>query len=225
MYAFAYRILYFPVNLISSALRPVLFYETALKGVRRLEEQINAILKWLVIIVTPFVVLYLFYSRFLFRVFFGERWSDAGFMGVFIIFPVFTFLFCNWMDRIMDVLGKQKLTLFLEIFFASLSITGLWLGFWLNLGMIGALLMQCIVLVTYNITYLYIVYSVANFDKLGLYNLLCRSLMWASICTMILFILNKFTSDIVATCSYPIIVMLILLCYGKLQQVRTEKKH
>lgn len=165
LYAFAYRIMNFPVSLISSALRPVLFKETAEKGTRALEGQINQILKIITILGTPVVVVYFFYAEDIFRLFFGEKWTDSGMMGRFIILPVFTFMLCNWMDRIMDVLGQQRLVLMLEIYFASASIIALWLGFVLHGGLYVALLLQCAILISYNICYLVIAYDKAGYNK------------------------------------------------------------
>lgn len=165
LYAFAYRIMNFPVSLFSSALRPVLFKETAELGVKALEGKINHILKVMTIFGTPVMVCYFFFADDLFRLFFGAQWAGSGLMGKFIILPVFTFMFCNWMDRIMDVLGQQRLVLFLEIFFASASIIGLWLGFVLHGGLYVALLVQCVILIIYNLCYLVMAYEKAGYDK------------------------------------------------------------
>jgi len=168
LYAFAYRILNFPVSLISSALRPVIFQEAAAKGSAALEHKINHILRWLAVLVTPFVVIYFFYAEELFSLFFGEKWVDAEYYGKFFILPVFTLLFCNWMDRIMDVIGQQRLTMIMEIAFSVLSIVGLWSGFFFGLGLFGALMIQSIVLIVYNLTYLVVAYDRAGYKKVEL---------------------------------------------------------
>jgi O-antigen/teichoic acid export membrane protein len=212
LYAFAHRVMNFPVSLVSNALRPVLFQETATKGVDLLEDKINKILKWMAVITIPFVVLYFFYAKELFILFFGERWAGSGFIGKFLILPVFTFMFCNWMDRIMDVMGKQRLVLILEITFASMSIGGLWIGFVLKLGLNGALLIQCIILIKYNIVYLYIAYDKAGYDKIKLYRLLYQAAIWACICGSLLFILKGLFTEISAILLY--FVTIISIFYG-----------
>jgi O-antigen/teichoic acid export membrane protein len=171
LYAFAYRVLNFPVSLISSALRPVIFQETASKGTAALEHKLNRILKWLAILATPFVVIYFFYAKELFVLFFGQKWAGAEYYGNFFMLPVFTFLFCNWMDRIMDVMGQQRLTMILEIVFSVLSIAGLWSGLFFGLGLFGALLIQCLVLIVYNLMYLVVAYDRAGYSKAALFRL------------------------------------------------------
>ena len=215
LYAFAFRVINFPVTLISNTLRPVLFQETASKGVYLLENKINQILNWMVILVTPFAILYFFYAEELFILFFGERWASSGSIGKFLLLPAFTFLFCNWMDRIMDVMGKQRLVLILEIAFASLSIGGLWLGFVLNLGLGGALLIQCFILIKYNIIYLYIAYDKAGYDKIKLYQLLYKAAIWACICGFLLFALKELFTDIFTILLYFATLILILLWMRK----------
>ena len=165
LYALVYRVMNFPVTLVSNALRPVFFQACSAQGVKAIEPQLNRIMRWLVILAMPCVVIYFYFADDLFRLFFGSQWQGAGYIGKFLIFPVVTFLLVNWMDRIMDVLSQQKLTLMLEIIFSTLSIFGLWLGFFLGLGLTGALLIQCSVLVFYNVIYLMVAYGKAGYDS------------------------------------------------------------
>ena len=171
-YAFVYRIMNFPVALISNSLRPVLFQISASQGVKSVELQINKILKWLIVFSTPFLVFYFFFADEIFLWFFGSEWIQAGHIGKYVIFPIYTFLFVNWMDRIMDVLGQQRTTLVLEAIFATLSVLALSGGFFLGMELEGALGMSAIVLVLYNITYLIVVYERAGYDKARLLSML-----------------------------------------------------
>ena len=190
LYAFAFRIINFPVSLLSSALRPVLFKEIAEQGAAVLEDRINNILKFLAMVATPVVVIYFFYAEDMFRLVFGEKWAGSGTMGKFIILPVFTFIFCNWMDRIMDVLGQQRLVLYLEISFASASIIGLWLGFVLHGGLYVALLLQCLILIAYNVCYLFLAYEKAGYHKMPLVHLAVIISIEASMISSIKFLFS-----------------------------------
>ncbi len=172
LYALVYRVMNFPVMLVSNALRPVFFQACSAQGVKAIEPQLNRIMRWLVILAMPCVVIYFYFADDLFRLFFGPQWQGAGYIGKFLIFPVVTFLLVNWMDRIMDVLSQQKLTLMLEVTFSTLSIFGLWLGFFMGLGLPGALLIQCSVLVVYNVAYLMVAYGKAGYDRRKLFNLM-----------------------------------------------------
>ncbi len=190
LYALAYRVMNFPVTLVSNALRPVFFQACSSQGVKAIESQLNKIMKWLVVLAMPCMVFYFYFANDLFTLFFGPQWQGAGHIGKFLIFPVVTFLLVNWMDRIMDVLGEQKLTLLLEITFSTLSIFGLWLGFFLQLGLTGALLIQCSVLVLYNIVYLMIAYGKANYNRIKLFKLMPSALVISGITVFTLEILK-----------------------------------
>ena len=155
-----------------------------------LEDRINNILKFLAMVATPVVVIYFFYAEDMFRLVFGEKWAGSGTMGKFIILPVFTFIFCNWMDRIMDVLGQQRLVLYLEISFASASIIGLWLGFVLHGGLYVALLLQCLILIAYNVCYLFLAYEKAGYHKMPLVHLAVIISIEASMISSIKFLFS-----------------------------------
>lgn len=172
LYAFAFRIMNFPVALISNSLRPVMFQVSASQGVKSIEMQIYKMLRLLIVFSMPILVIYFFIADKIFLWFFGPEWVQAGHIGKFIIFPIYTFMLVNWMDRIMDVLGQQRTTLVLEIVFATFSILALLGGFQTGMGLEGALEMQALVLVLYNITYLIVAYDKARYDKTRLLYLL-----------------------------------------------------
>lgn len=164
VYALSYRVMNFPGGFVGNALRPVFFQACSAQGVGLMESKMNRVLKWLVVLVVPFMVIYFNFADDLFVLFFGAQWKEAGYLGKFIIFPAATSVLIGWMDRIMDVLGQQKLTLLLEVIFSTLSISGLWLGFMLGWGLPGALMVQCGVVLTYHFVYLFSVYYKAQYD-------------------------------------------------------------
>ncbi|MCB1686268.1 MAG: lipopolysaccharide biosynthesis protein [Pseudomonadales bacterium] len=165
LYAFAYRIMNFPVSLVSAALRPVVFREATTGGVGALEDRINLILRWLVLLATPVLVVYFRWSDQIFAFVFGEEWRGAALYADFIALPVFTFMFCNWLDRILDVLGRQRLTLGMEIAFGSASIIALWVAFEWDFDLRVALAAQCAILIAYNLAYLVAAYDCAGYRK------------------------------------------------------------
>ncbi len=186
LYALAYRVMNFPVTLVSNAIRPVFFQACSSQGVMAIEPQLNRIMKWLVIIAMPCVVFYLYFAEEMFMLFFGSKWQGAGNIGKILIFPVFTFLLVNWMDRIMDVLGEQRLTLILETIFSSLSLLGLLVGFLLGLGFIKSLIIQCSILVIYNITYLIIAFERAGYDRRKPFKLMPLAFVITVITTLVI---------------------------------------
>lgn len=186
LYALAYRVMNFPVTLVSNAIRPVFFQACSSQGVKAIEPQLNRIMKWLVILAMPCVVFYFYFADEIFMLFFGSKWQGAGNIGKILIFPMVTFLLVNWMDRIMDVLGEQRLTLLLETIFSSLSLLGLLVGFLLGLGLIRALIIQCSILVLYNITYLIIAFDRAGYDRRRPFKLMPLAFVITIITTLVI---------------------------------------
>lgn len=169
LFAFAYRMMNFPVSLVSAALRPVIFRESSLNGVPALEKRVNLILRWLAMLATPLLIIYFNFSEELFLLAFGSSWVDAAYFGDFIVLPVFTFMFCNWMDRILDTLGQQKLTMLFEVVFGTASIVSLWWMLEFGYGLWPALAAQCTVLIVYNLAYLVLAYDRAGYSKHSLF--------------------------------------------------------
>lgn len=165
LYSLAFRVMYSPLNLVSSALRPVIFQAAAMGGVKSVEKQINKITTILAVTVVPVIVFYYFFADDLFNNIFGPKWAGAGYVGKFIILPAAGFLFCGWMDRVFDVLGQQKLMMLMELVFAGLSLVGLWLGLAFGDGLSVGLFLQCLALLGYAVVYLFLGYEKSGFDK------------------------------------------------------------
>ena len=161
-YAFAHRILNFPVSLASTGIRPVLFREAASKSVRAVEASAHRLLRGLVIIASPALVLFLFHHDTLFGLAFGPKWTGSSELGLILIWAAFTFLLSNWMDRLYDVLSLQRLSLFLEVAFGVLSLLVLWSALRLDYSLEVALSGHCATLVVYNIVFTVMIYHRAG---------------------------------------------------------------
>ncbi len=209
-YFFTYRLMRSPVALISSAVRPVLFQATAELGVKNTEDKITRILQVITLLTIPLLVLYCFHHDYIFLLVFGDKWPDAGILGLFFIGPVFTFMLCNWMDRILDVLNQQKLALTMEIIFATASLLGLWAGLTLFDDWFVALGIQSAVLVVYNLTYLVVAYKVSSFNLGSLNSILWRSLAQGAACALILLVLGHFLESILVLILYCSIIYSVL---------------
>jgi O-antigen/teichoic acid export membrane protein len=165
-YAMVQRLVNFPVGMISGAIRPVLFNRMAREGLAVNEERIGAIHKLLLVLTTPWLAVIVVTADQVMPLLLGARWQGAGDMLRILVWPAYTFLFCNWMDRMLDVTSHQRTGLILEVIFATASLAGLGLGLALTGSLISALVIQAGLLVAYNVTYIVVAYRVANF-KLG----------------------------------------------------------
>ncbi|MBV5329532.1 MAG: oligosaccharide flippase family protein, partial [Chlorobium sp.] len=149
-YAMVQRLVNFPVGMISGAIRPVLFNRMAREGLAANEKRIAVIHKLLLLLTTPWLAVIVVTADQLMPILLGPRWHGAGDMMRILVWPAYTFLFCNWMDRIFDVASHQRTGLILEVIFATASLIGLGVGLALTNGsLMNALTIQACLLVAY----------------------------------------------------------------------------
>jgi O-antigen/teichoic acid export membrane protein len=120
-----WRLANVPVGLTSSAVRPVIFQRAAVTGAQHIESTIQGLLLWLAIFGAPWVVVVIFWHRELVPLVLGPTWKDAAVFVPAVALPAFLFALTNWMDRLLDVAGRQDLNLKLEAVAAFLGTGGL----------------------------------------------------------------------------------------------------
>lgn len=168
-YSLAHKVVYSPVSLSSAAMRPVVFKEIAKNGIEKMEKNIFFILRIITFSIIPFLFIYAnFYSE-IYTLIFGKSWENAGKYGIYLILPAYTFMLCAWMDRILDYLGKQKISMLLEVIFGSSSLLVLYFFLVKGYSLEQALISQAIILTSYNVSYLFITFKLAGFNLKKLY--------------------------------------------------------
>jgi O-antigen/teichoic acid export membrane protein len=125
LYSQIWRLANVPVGLTSSALRPVMFQQAAAKGAQNVESTVQGLLRGLALIGAPWVVVLIFWHRELVPLVLGSTWVDAAIFVPAVALPAFLFALTNWMDRLLDVAGRQDLNLKLEAIAALLGTGGL----------------------------------------------------------------------------------------------------
>ncbi len=116
-----WRLANVPVGLTSSALRPVMFQRAAAVGTQNAESAVQGLLRGLALFGAPLVVVAIFWHRELVPLVLGPTWADAGAYVPAVALPAFLFALTNWMDRLLDVAGRQDLNLKLEAVAALLG--------------------------------------------------------------------------------------------------------
>jgi len=161
-YAFAWRALNFPVGLISGSLRPVIFHDGARHGITEIGPLVTKLMTLLGLATGIGMAVFLAMPGDWFALILGPSWRDTGPMGAVMIWGIGSFVLANWLDRVMDLLGRQGLTLTMEIIFTCLSLGGM-LGVFLAGGsMLQAVVAQAVALTLYNVVYLVAVYRCAQ---------------------------------------------------------------
>lgn len=121
--ALAMKVVHMPVQLVGGALRNV-FFQRASRQLQsgHLEPVVSRILTLLVIVVTPLLVFVIFDAQWLFGLVLGKEWTAAGTFASILAFPMFMHLLTTWLDRVYDILDRQRLALRLQVLNDVLSI-------------------------------------------------------------------------------------------------------
>lgn len=167
-YSQAWRIMNLPVGLSSSAIRPVLFHASADQGLSAQESRIAVILAALIVSGAPWLAYILYRPEDLFGVILGEQWRSAGAYAYMLVFPAFLFTLRNWMDRILDVAGRQDLNLLTEIVSAVTSIAAVVIVLASGATALKAVAVQSAILTVNYAVFIVVAYRIAGYKLLTL---------------------------------------------------------
>ncbi|MDJ0617903.1 MAG: oligosaccharide flippase family protein [Calothrix sp. MO_192.B10] len=170
LYSFAHIIVMMPISLIASALNQVFFPKAAQQlESGELGKFINQLLIALVLVTTPLFAFFIFNTEWLFTTIFGRNWTEASTYGLWLGLTTFMMLYTSWIDRIYDVLGKQRILLSMEIIYDIISISCFVITLIWSHNPIFAVALYSIINVVYNYLWLIITFELAHFSKAGIW--------------------------------------------------------
>ena len=85
-----------------------------------------------------------------------------------LVFPAALFTISNWMDRLLDAVGRQDVNLKLEMIAGLSSIGALWGALGAGTSLMTAVLLQCVALSISYLWFLWMCYRVAGWPRAGL---------------------------------------------------------
>ncbi len=168
LYSQSWRLTHFPAALTSAALRPVFFHRAATYGVAAQVQAVDRIVRGLLIASSPWVALLAFGGDDLFVIVLGRQWNGAGWLAGALSVPAAFFMITNWMDRLLDVIGRQDLNLKLEAVAGISSVGGLCLVLAVGQSLAEAVAMQAAMLTLSYLAFLLVCYQVAGWPRSGL---------------------------------------------------------
>lgn len=210
MYSFSNKILSYPVSFLTSAIRPVIFQRTASLGVLTNEKLIVSLNRLLLTGFIPFWVLFVFYAEEVFSIVFGDEWRDAGTYARILSFPFCLMILNNWMDRLFDVMGKQKLALKLQIIKLCVTILPFTIYAALSHQIINAIILFSFCQFLFLTFWIITLYRVANFKIESLIYLAVETLKVIMVSGITLFALKALFSDAVVFTVYLSIAALLV---------------
>ena len=115
LYSQAWRLTHFPSGLTSAALRPVFFHRTATEGLAAQGKAVDRFVRWLLLASSPWIGFVAFGNDALFNLLLGSQWQGAGHLAAVLVLPAALFTITNWMDRLLDAVGRQDVNLKIEM--------------------------------------------------------------------------------------------------------------
>ncbi len=209
-YGQAWRLMNVPVGLTSSAIRPVIFNAAAREGLPQQEARVAAIFLILTLMSAPWIPLLWRWPEEIFGCVLGDRWRAAGPIAAVLAFPMLLHALNNWLDRIFDLLGRQKLSLALELISTSTSLLALVIVLMVGGSLLEAVFAQALVLTMNYLAYVVVVYRIAGY-KIG--PLLRTLTVLVAICVIgyaIILILSQFLPAPIASGCYVMLSVTFL---------------
>ncbi len=168
LYSQAWRLTHFPSGLTSAALRPVFFHRTATEGLAAQGEAVDRLVRWLLLASSPWIAFVAFGNDALFNLLLGEQWHGAGHLAAALALPAALFTITNWMDRLLDAVGRQDVNLKVEIVAGLGSVGVLWIALAAGASLTLAVTWQCAALVLSYAAFIWICYGIAGWSRSGL---------------------------------------------------------
>lgn len=168
LYSQAWRLTHLPSAFTSAALRPVFFHRAATEGLAAQGPAIDRIMRWLLVVSSPWMALLVFGGDTLFAIVLGPRWQGVGGLSAILVLPASLFMMTNWMDRLLDSIGRQDVNLKLEAVAAISSVGCLWAALASGRSLPEAVALQSVALTLSYLAVLWICYGAAGWPAVRL---------------------------------------------------------
>ncbi len=168
LYSQAWRLTHLPSGLTSAALRPVFFHSAATEGLAHQRYAVEQIVRWLLLAGSPWIALLAFGGDQLSTIVLGSSWQGTGELAAILVLPAALFAITNWMDRLLDVAGRQDMNLKLESLSGTSSVVALWGVLATGGSLVQAVTAQSVALTINYLILLLICYVVAGWPIFGL---------------------------------------------------------
>jgi len=185
LYSMAQRLSNAPNSLVASALRPVFFQHALHSSPRKIAWLAEQVMRWLVAVVVPPAVFFFFYPEYLLSMVFGAAWASASNYVMILSVSMFPLMLGNWMDRYLDVLGRQSLALVMELIFSALAVAVLAAVFWGGGSAVVAVACQAAVMAVYFTVWMVVVFRAAQISYVFLLHIFGLAVTLAVVCGVI----------------------------------------
>lgn len=222
LYSQAWRLTHFPSGLTSAALRPVFFHRTATEGLAAQGEPVDRFVRWLLLASSPWIGFVVFGNDALFNLLLGEQWWGAGRLAAMLVLPAALFAITNWMDRLLDAIGRQDVNLKVELVAALASVGALWAALAAGRSLATAVLLQSTALAVTYVGFIWICYGIAGWPRSSLVVSLCVASAVGVLTYLFLVLIGHLLPQMVvffagAACAMLITIALLVMARKEVQ--------
>lgn len=165
LFNMAFRTLNAPMMLIVSALgqaiMPVL--SRAKNHIERYEDIVVSFLRLLGWVHIPPLVFIVVHGPAAYKFVFGDQWTEAGYYAGFLTLALFGSVLTQWLERIFDILGRQKLHLAVSIGLNGCVLLGFMVTHMLSGNPIHAVMAWSVGTLLYGMLWISIVFRLCGF--------------------------------------------------------------
>lgn len=167
-YYLAKRITNIPVTIIVGSLSQLFFRKATLEiGLPTLSSTIHRIHRLIIILLISPALLLTAIMPDLFQIMFGLKWREGGAMTSWYLFYSFATLLTAWIDRLYDVLGKQRTALKLQIVTEIITLSAVGVSVWWNANAVFIIAAYSIAVFICNIVWIYVTFRLARVSMAG----------------------------------------------------------
>lgn len=209
----AQKLTYVPVSIVTTALGQAFYREAAFESDRR-ELAIKALTlaSILLAIASPVGVLLVVYSDYMTRLLLGPDWEGMIPYFQWQVFPAVTLLITNWLDRLYDVYGKQKLATQLELGFDAIALGALWSMLAFGYSAISSVACYSVISAMYNLFWLFVTFKISGFGTQLLSRMLAPHI-FKLVCFTAIVVLIRQVSTPLWGCALGCAIMTIMVVH------------
>lgn len=194
------RILNVPTIFVSNTLRPILFAHAARHGSKAMESHVHAAINLLLITSSPVLAFALACVPVILPVFLGASWQPAIALVPAMVWPSYTMLLVNWLDRLLVVNNKQRASLIMVALFTLCTLFVVWYTLKSGLAFSIVLWFLSLVLVLFNLSYGAMAFISSGYRFRPLLRGLCSALVYGFLVYFISCLAVEILSAVPAVC-------------------------
>jgi len=201
-FALSQRVTNFPAMAFSNGIRPVLFRKAA--SGEDIRPFLNRLVLLLMMLVMPAAGVVAINADKVMLFIFGDKWADTATMVQWMVIPA-AFLVCiDWMDRLLDVYGKQKQMFIIEVCGTMISVGGLLYGLFVLSSPETGVALFSVGLLTQYLILGYVALSSSGITKRAIFKLIFSGIIVLG-ATLILSVIIK-SSHVIISLVAPLIL-------------------